>query len=214
MASARRLIGSRGWLLYLIARLQRKLRLSAVKASTIDPSAKVEPGSQVVDSMMGRHSFCGYDCVIVNADIGAFCSLADNVYIGGSAHPVHFVSTSPVFLSHRDSVKKKYATHEYYSLPRTTIGNDVWVGYGAMIKAGVTVGNGSVVGMGAVVTKDVPAYAIVGGNPAVHIRYRFPERIRDELEESRWWLADDRWLNDMGGFVNDPVRFIEELRKR
>ena len=88
---------------------------------------------------------------------------------------MHFVSTSPVFLSHRDSVKAKFSRFDYLDLPRTRIGSDVWIGHGAHVRAGVEIGHGAVVGMGSVVTKDVPPYSVVGGNPARVLRMRLSE---------------------------------------
>lgn len=72
----------------------------------------------------------------------------------------------------------------------TVIGNDVWIGSNAVIMAGVEVGDGSVVGAGSIVTKDVPAYSIVAGNPARVIKSRFDEPTRDRVTESRWWELD------------------------
>lgn len=69
--------------------------------------SKIESGTSFVLSSLGDYSYCGYDCNIVNSDIGKFCSLSNRVVIGGASHPIHFVSTSPVFLSHKDSVKAK-----------------------------------------------------------------------------------------------------------
>ncbi|MHC5719417.1 MAG: CatB-related O-acetyltransferase, partial [Nostoc sp.] len=69
----------------------------------------------------------------------------------------------------------------------TIIGHDVWVGYGATILSGVKIGNGAVVGAQAVVTSDVPAYAIVVGNPAKIIRYRFEPKTVERLLELSWW---------------------------
>ena len=67
------------------------------------------------------------------------------------------------------------------------IGNDVWIGYEAVIMAGVTIGDGAVIGARAVVTKDVPPYTIVGGVPAKPIRRRFPEDVISDLLKIRWW---------------------------
>ena len=67
------------------------------------------------------------------------------------------------------------------------IGNDVWIGYEAVILAGVTVGDGAIIGARAVVTKDVPPYTIVGGVPARPIRRRFPEETVSALLQLRWW---------------------------
>ncbi len=67
------------------------------------------------------------------------------------------------------------------------IGNDVWIGFEAVILAGVTVGDGAVIGARAVVTKDVPPYTIVGGVPAVPIRKRFSQETIDGLQKIRWW---------------------------
>jgi len=196
------------WFLYAMARLQKKLCLSAIKRSTIHRTSVAEAGCQIVDSEMGRHSFCGYSCIILNSEIGAFCSIADQVYIGGSHHPMHFVSTSPVFLSHRDSVKAKFSRHEYEQMLRTVIGNDVWIGYGAKIRAGVTIGHGAVVGMGSVVTRDVPPYTIVAGNPAREIRKRFAPKVCMGLLKTEWWALSDEKLKEAAQLFQDPEEFL------
>lgn len=193
---------------YATARLQKRLRFSALRNTVIGFDATVEAGSQVVDTTIGRHSFCGYDCIILNAEIGAFCSIAQEVTIGGAAHPTHFVSTSPVFLSHRDSVKFKFARHVYEHLPRTIIGHDVWIGYRATIRSGVTIGTGAVIGMGAVVTKDVAPYSIVGGNPATNLRFRFDKDVIDALLKSKWWDWDKERLTQAATLFTDPREFL------
>ncbi len=203
----------KGFFRYLLARLQKRSKLSAVRASTIHATAKVEPGSQVVGSNMSKHSFCGYDCVLLNTDIGKFCSIADHVYVGGSKHPIHFVSTSPVFLSHRDSVKAKFAHHDFYEMPRTNIGHDVWIGFGARIRAGVNVGHGAVIGMGAVVTRDVAPYTVVAGNPAKKISQRFSNETIEKLLKSAWWDYSDKKLYQFGPFFNNPEVFLNQLEK-
>lgn len=123
---------------------------------------------------------------------------------------MHFVSTSPVFLSHKDSVKRKYAKHDYYHMPRAMIGNDVWIGHGAKIRAGVTIGHGAVVGMGSVVTKDVRPYAIVAGNPAREVKRRFAEEVVDALLKSEWWNYDDERLSRSAALFRDPLEFLKK----
>ena len=194
---------------YLFAKFQRKSRLAACRHCVIHPTSKVEGGSQVVSLTMDRHSFCGYDCMIVNVDIGAFCSIADRVCIGGAGHPIGYVSTSPVFLSHKDSVQAKFARHQYQDCPKTIIGHDVWIGYGAFIKSGVRIGNGAVVGMGAVVTRDVEPYTVVGGNPARKISERFPKDIADALTASEWWLMSDAELKESSALFTDVELFLK-----
>jgi len=167
----------------------------------------------MIASTLDRHSFCGYDCVVLNCNIGSFCSIASEVVLGGSRHPMEYVSTSPVFLSHRDSVKAKFARHEYRNMSGITVGHDVWIGNRAMIKSGVTIGSGSVIGMGAVVTKDVPPYAIWAGNPGRLIRYRFTPEVIAALMVIQWWHFDDDKLARLGPHITSPERFIEACRE-
>lgn len=197
---------------YYYCKILIRLRGVAVKNSVLGYDSKVEAGSLFISSSLGDYSYCGYDCNIVNTEIGKFCSLSNRIVIGGVAHPMHYISTSPVFLSHKDSVKTKFARHEFLPEITTSIGHDVWIGEGVFIKAGVSVGNGAVIGMGAVVTKDVPDYAVVAGNPAKIIRYRFEPELIDSLLKSEWWLLPTERLKVLGSFVNDPKTFLEKLR--
>lgn len=194
---------------YIYTKVLKKLRGAAISGSSIDASSKVESGSAVIDSTFGRHSFCGYDCTIVACDVGAFCSIASGVVIGGARHPIEYASTSPVFLSHKDSVKKKYSRHVYSWSPRTRIGNDVWIGERALIKGGVTIGDGAVVGMGSIVTKDVPPYTIVAGNPAKIIRVRFAPEISEAMLRLRWWNLPDDELTAIAPLFRDPEALLK-----
>jgi virginiamycin A acetyltransferase len=72
----------------------------------------------------------------------------------------------------------------------TNIGHDVWIGYAAVIMPGVMVGNGAIIATASVVTKDVPAYAIVGGNPAAVVRYRFDPATIERPQKVQWWDWD------------------------
>ena len=198
---------------YLWAKLYKKLRGSAILNSKINKTSKVEAGSCIVNTSFDRYSFCGYDCTIVNCDVGAFCSIASNVKIGGARHPMEWVSTSPVFSSNKDSVKKKFSRHLKNDDKRTIIGHDVWIGESVLIKGGVIIGNGAVIGMGSVVTKDVPPYAVVAGCPARIIRKRFDDHIIDKLSLIKWWEFDEIRLMKYAKYVTNPQDFINAVEK-
>jgi acetyltransferase-like isoleucine patch superfamily enzyme len=196
----------------LLFRIIKKLRLREFVNSRIHYTSKVEAGSSIVNSFFDRYSFCGYDCTIINASIGSFVCIADSVSIGLAAHPLEYVSMSTVFLSQRDSVRRKLSRHSSpCSSRRTFIGSDVWIGKSALIKQGVSIGTGAVVGMGSVVTKDVPPYAIVVGNPARIIRYRFDKEKIDLLLDSKWWTFDVRTISYAAQSIDDISEFIRKL---
>lgn len=120
--------------------------------------------------------------------IGRYCSIADKVEIllGGN-HRTDWATTYP-FSALKGLWPSAPATEDYHtSRGDVVIGHDVWLGSGVTILSGITVGHGAVVAAQAVVTKDVPPYAIVGGNPAKVIRYRFDEATIAALLEIRWW---------------------------
>ncbi len=122
---------------------------------------------------------------------------------------MEWVGMSPVFYEGRDSVKAKFSQHARPPAQRVLIGHDVWIGRSAIVLPGVTVGDGAVVGAGAVVTKDVPPYAIVAGNPAQLIRYRFDEPTVQRLQATAWWLLDDAALRRLGPHTNNVQKFLD-----
>jgi acetyltransferase-like isoleucine patch superfamily enzyme len=176
-------------------------------------TSKIESGSTFYFSVMGKHSFCGYDCEIQYADIGCFTSIANGVVIGGGRHPMEWVGMSPVFYEGRDSVKAKFCTHSREAPRRTSIGHDVWIGRSAILLPGVSVGHGAVVGAGAVVTKPVAPYAIVAGNPASLLRYRFSEDTIARLLAAQWWSMDEQRLHQLGPYFNDVDEFLAVVER-
>jgi acetyltransferase-like isoleucine patch superfamily enzyme len=196
---------------YIYAKVLKKVRGKALLNSSVARTSKIESGSTLINSVIADHSFCGYDCSFINVSVGKFCSLASRIVIGGARHPIEYVSTSPVFLSHKESIRAKFARHDYHWEAHTVIEHDVWIGEGVFVKGGVTIGVGAIVGMGSVVTRDVPAYAIFAGNPARLIRYRFPEDVRAGLLKSEWWLYSDEKLRAAAPLFNDPRSFLDSL---
>ena len=194
---------------FFVARMLRKARFAAIRDSCIHPTSKIESGTSFISSSLDRYSFCGYDCDIYLAKIGGFTSIANGVVLGGARHPMEWVSTSPVFYAGRDSVKTKFAEHKLMPHAGLRIGHDVWIGRSAIVLAGVTVGDGSVIGAGSVVTKDVPPYAIVAGNPARLIRYRFEASVVQKLQAIEWWNFSDERLVKLGGVFNDIGKFLD-----
>ena len=138
----------------------------------------------------------------VNGDrltIGKFCSLACGVrFLFTSAnHTLHSLSTYPfpIFFEEWglstdvDAIATAWDNHG-----DIVVGSDVWIGYEAVILAGVTIGDGAIIGSRAVVTKDVPPYTIVGGVPARPIRKRFDDATIERLEALRWWDWDEETI--------------------
>lgn len=186
----------------------------SIRNSRIDKTAKVYSGTQMYDSSLGRYSYVGYDCSVVKCKIGSFCSIAEGVGIGGSQHPLDWVSTSPVFYKVSGGTGKHFGSFDAPVVKNTIIGNDVWIGSKAIIMQGVTIGDGAVIGACAVVTKDVPPYAIVGGVPAKIIRYRFDDKIVVDLLETQWWNLKDEELKKYSRYMNNPKELCKILLKR
>ena len=122
--------------------------------------------------------------------IGKFCSIACGAkFLFNSAnHKMASLSTYtfPLFFEEW-GLKKENVAQAWDQKGDIMIGNDVWIGYEAVILSGVTIGDGAVIGCRAVVTKDIPPYTIVGGVPAKPIRKRFDEETIKELQKIKWW---------------------------
>lgn len=148
--------------------------------------------------------------------IGDYCSFAPGLELQvGGAHWIEYVSSYPfgAFDPWKDYTKN-WVIPDTDSAKATDIhiGNDVWIGLRVLIRAGVTIGNGAVIGMGSVVVKDVEPYSIVAGTPAKHIRYRFDEETRHELEKIAWWEWDQATIQARLPEMADVKRFIRLYR--
>jgi phosphonate metabolism protein (transferase hexapeptide repeat family) len=175
----------------------KKLGLEPV----IDPTANVrdavlgrytEIGARTVfaESTLGDYSYVVNDSNIIYTTIGKFCSIAAHTRINPGNHPMqrasqaHFTYRASAYF---EDAQDEAAFFDWRRSTPVTIGHDVWIGHGAIVLAGRSIGTGAVVAGGAVVTKDVPDYTIVAGNPARIIRRRFPEEIAERLKALAWW---------------------------
>lgn len=176
---------------------------------------KIFDGAVLDGVSLGAYSYVSPKSEIVNASIGRFCSIGDNTCIRGSAHPMQRLSSHP--FSYRNIYPAFVDGDPPFSFDGygkiTRIGHDVWIGTRALVLPGVTIGHGAVIGAGAVVAKDVPAYAVVVGNPARVVKYRFDEATIVRLLESGWWRFDlpKMLAADPSLPVNNPLAMLDLL---
>lgn len=113
--------------------------------------------------------------------IGKYAQIGAYVAIHSTNHPIHYLST---YINYRlfDGRLSNLKTNS-----PVVVGNDVWIGHGAIILSGVSISDGAIIAAGSVVTKDVPPYAIVAGNPAREIKRRFSQNVIEELLNLKWW---------------------------
>jgi Acetyltransferase (isoleucine patch superfamily) len=181
------------------------------KSALVKPETSIEhpihvgPNAIIQGGSIGRYSFVNGGTIIFgDTEIGRFTTFARNCQIGGVEHPTHYLSTSFFRISKNwfpdDPLSQSAPPIRNTPAPgrkrgnRVRIGNDVWIGASAIVLKGVSIGDGAVIGAGSVVTKDVPPYAIVGGNPARIIRMRFNNATIEALLRLKWWDRDPEFI--------------------
>jgi hypothetical protein len=148
---------------------------------------------------MGDYSYVVNDSQITDTTIGKFCSIAAMTRTNPGNHPMrratqaHFTYRSSAYFPGEPDEAEFFDWRRQHHVH---IGHDVWIGHGAVILPGRNIGTGAVIAAGAIVTKDVPAYTIVGGNPARSIRRRFTESVADRLAGLAWWNWDRGQLRE------------------
>ena len=184
--------------------------------------------SHINNVRIGDYFNMGLFSYIANAEVGNYCALGNRLSISAFGHPTNWLSTHE--FQYRDTTAtygESLFNNQENLLKDTTrstkIGHDVWMGDNAVILRGVTIGDGAVVGAASVVTKDVEPYAIVAGNPARLIKFRFNSDVIATLKQIKWWDLPMQALrgidfSDIDQALSDlkakfPERFVKANKK-
>lgn len=180
-----------------------------VRDSRLGRFTEVGVRTSIVESTMDDYSYVAGDSDIVYTTIGKFCSIAAHVRINPGNHPMdrasqsHFTYRASRYFPGEADEAAFFAWRRSHPV---SIGHDVWIGHGAVVLPNRTIGTGAVVAAGAIVTKDVPAYAIVAGNPARLVRMRFEPAIADGLAQLAWWdWPHERLRGALSDFRRLPI---------
>ncbi|MGS2716630.1 DapH/DapD/GlmU-related protein [Eionea flava] len=162
---------------------------TVIQDSHIGYACEIGDRCKLFSSTLDDYSYLSSDCDVINTRIGKFCSIASHVRINPGNHPLPRVA-----LHHFTYRASRYGFGEdepsffqWRASQPVSIGHDVWLGHGVVILPGITIGNGAAIGAGTIVTKDVPAYSIVVGNPGKVLRFRFSDDEIAGLEKLAWW---------------------------
>ena len=164
-------------------------RTASVRATTFGRFCEVGARTKVAESRFGDYSYVVNDSEIIYTTLGKYCSIAAHVRINPGNHPLDRVMLSHV--SYRSSAygmgPDDPAVFDWRRSSPVTLGHDVWIGHAAIVLPGLSIGTGAAIGAGTVVTKDVPPFAVVVGNPGRILRFRFPEPVINALHRIAWW---------------------------
>lgn len=147
--------------------------------------------------------------------IGKFCAIARGVrfIMNGANHKTSGISTFPFFIFGQGWESAMPKPGELPFKGDTVIGNDVWIGYEALIMPGVKIGNGAIIAARSVVTSDVPAYAVAGGNPAKILKTRFEAEAIAALEEISWWdWPPEKITRNLSLIISADIEALRQAR--
>lgn len=150
-----------------------------------------------------------------NLTIGKFCSIAEGVVVFlGANHNTNWFSTYPFGHIYQDEFPKvKKGIGHPSSKGDVVIGNDVWIATNAVIMSGITIHDGAVIGAYSVVTKDVPPYTVVAGNPAKIIKKRFNDDVINKLLELKWWDKNEVEINEISDILcSNSIELLNDIK--
>ncbi|MHA1630269.1 MAG: CatB-related O-acetyltransferase [Candidatus Heimdallarchaeota archaeon] len=165
------------------AQISRNVKINTLL--TLEDHVMIKEGTHIGGEpvSIGRYTGIMNDVEIIGpVSIGRFCAIARKSLFQGRNHYANWPALQTRFYKTLVDTKLPYVKKEGIE-----IGHAVWIGTRAIILAGVKIGHGAIIGAGSVVTKDVLPFSITVGNPAVHKKYRFPEKIIKQLLEIEWW---------------------------
>lgn len=199
-----------------------------------NPYIRLEPGAKIIQSeITGNLTIDTHSCInkcnidryfglgcfsyIANSHVGRYCTFGSRISIGAFSHPTDWLSIHE--FQYRDTINI-YGSSILKSRENiapvnvaTQIGCDVWIGDNACVLAGKSVGHGAILGLGAVVVSDVPPYAIMVGNPAKILRYRFRQDVIASLLSLKWWDLDMQHLKGIDfSDVNNAIAMVKKIR--
>lgn len=186
----------------------------ADRATTFEGNNYIGQDAFVVASKLGRGTYIGDGSRICNLEAGKFCSIGFNVTTAIGKHPVREnISTSPSLFSIDSANNYSFTDVQLYddSTGGVAIGNDVWIGNGALLMGGITIGDGAIIGAGSVVNKPVAPYEIWAGVPAKCIGKRFDDETIAKLIELKWWDKEDSWIRSHAKDFANPGSFFENI---
>lgn len=176
---------------------------NVLQQSTKGDHTKLYPPYKIFNADIGNYTYIAENSKIYNVSIGKFCSIGPNIFAGWGIHPLHGISTSPMFYSTLKQNGMTLSSVDKVEENRPIkIGNDVFIGMNVTILDGITIGDGAVIGAGSVVSKDIPPYAIAVGSPIKVVRYRFDEATIQRLLEIKWWDSDEKLQEVEENFFN------------
>lgn len=170
---------------------------SRITNSNLRGFNRIDRNSLAYYSSIQEFSYLGSNSVIMHSDIGKFCSLSWGITIGPANHDYDYISSHDFLYNDFYKIKPEDEAPVYERfIKKTIIGNDVWIGTNSTVLNGLSIGDGAVIGANTILTKDVPPYAIVVGNPGKIVGYRFSEDIIQQLLDLKWWQLPKEIISD------------------